>query len=73
MGDCRHDFTAADCRQVGEDEVNNGSSNVGEGVAVEEKERGAAVALAQEFYGFGERGAFGLSAAPLCFKRSIAL
>ena len=73
MGDRRHDLAAADCGQVGEDEVNNGSSNVGEGVAVEEKERGAAVALPQEFYGFGESGGFGLSAAPLCFKRSIAL
>jgi hypothetical protein len=73
MSDRRHDFTAADCGQVGEDVVNEGSSNVGEGVAVEEKERGAAVALPQEFYGFGEGSGFGLSAAPFCFNRSIAL
>ncbi len=73
MGDRGHDFTAADCGQVGEDEVNHGSPNVGERVAVEEKERSAAMALPQEFYGFAKGGGFVLAAAPLCFKRSIAL
>jgi hypothetical protein len=73
MSDRRRHFTSASCGQFCEERRGKLAPHVGEGVAVEEKERGAAVALAQEFYGFGERGAFGLSAAPLCFKRSIAL
>ena len=54
MGDCRHDFTAAGCGQVGEKRRDNLTAYIGEGVAVEEKEGGAAVALPQEFYSFGE-------------------
>ena len=73
MSDRRHDFTAAGCGQVGEKRRDNLTAYIGEGVAVEEKEWGAAVALSQEFYGFGEGSGFGLSAAPFCFNRSIAL
>jgi hypothetical protein len=36
MGNGGHDFAAAACRQVREDEVSDGSANVGKGVAVEE-------------------------------------
>jgi hypothetical protein len=59
--------------QVGEDEINDSSPNIGEGVAVEEQERGAAMALPQEVYGLGEGRDFGLPASPLCFKRCMAL
>jgi antitoxin component of MazEF toxin-antitoxin module len=73
MGDGGHDFAAAAGGQVGKDEVNNRSPNVSERVAVEEEERGAAMALPQQLYGFGKGSDFELELAPLCFNRSIAL
>jgi hypothetical protein len=73
VGDSGHDLAATAGGQVGEDEVNDSSSDVSEGVAVEEKERSAAMTLPQELYGFGEGSDFGLEFAPLCFKRCIAL
>ncbi|PWU12564.1 MAG: hypothetical protein C5B50_21220 [Verrucomicrobia bacterium] len=73
MGDSGHDFAPATGRQLSKDEVNDGSSNVGKGVAIEEQERGAAMALPQELYGFGEGTDFKLEFAPLCFNRCIAL
>ena len=70
----RGDYLAsAGGREFSEDEVNDSSPYVCERVAVEEEERGAAMALPQEFYGFVEGGDFCLSAPPLCFKRCIAL
>jgi len=59
--------------QVGEDKIYDGAANIGERVAVEEKERRAAMALPQELYGFGERADFELESAPLSFNRRIAL
>ena len=53
MGDCRHDFTAARCGQVGEKRRDNLTAYIGEGISVEEEKWGATVALPQEFYGFG--------------------
>jgi hypothetical protein len=73
MGHGRNDLAAAARGQVGKDEINERSGDIGECVAVEEEKRGAAMALPQEFYGFGEGGDFGLLAVPLCFNRSIAL
>jgi hypothetical protein len=73
MGDGGHDLAATAGGKIGEDEVNNGASDVGEGVAVEREERGAAMALPQELYCFGEGSDFGLSLPPLCFNRCIAL
>jgi hypothetical protein len=73
VGDGGHDFAATAGGQIGEDEVNDSSSDVSEGVAVEEEERSTAMTLPQELYGFGEGSDFGLESAPLCFKRCIAL
>jgi hypothetical protein len=73
MGYSGHDFAAAAGGQIGKDEVNDGSANIGKSVAVEEKKRGAAMALSQKLYGFDEGSDFGLDFAPLCCKRCIAL
>ena len=54
MGDGGDAFTSASGRQVCEDSRDNLPGDIREGVAVEEKKRSAAVALPQEFYGFGE-------------------
>ena len=73
MGDRRHDFAAADCGQVGEKRRDNLTAYIGEGVAVEEKERGAAVAVAQEFYGFGDGEDLLLFFRPLSCARFLSL
>jgi hypothetical protein len=72
MGDGGHDFASATGGQIRKNEINNRPANVGESIAVEEKERGTAMALPQEFYGFGEGEDCGLPLPPLCFKRSVA-
>jgi hypothetical protein len=54
MRDGGHDFAAASGGQVGEKGGNDLAGDVGKGVAVEEEERSTAMALPQEFYGFGE-------------------
>jgi hypothetical protein len=54
MGHSGHDLTAARSGHFREDEVNDGSANVGEGVAVEEEKGRPTVAGAEEFYGFVE-------------------
>jgi hypothetical protein len=41
VGNGRHDLAAKAGGQIGEDDVNDRSANVGEGVAVKEEERGA--------------------------------
>lgn len=68
-----HDFPAAASGKIGKYEINDSAAHVGKSIAVEEKKRGAAMTLPQEFYGFVEGGDFDSAAAPLCFKRSIAL
>jgi hypothetical protein len=73
MGNGGHDFAAAAGHQIRKDEINEGAAHVGKRVAVEEQERRAAMALPQEFYGFGEGSDFGLAFPPLCFNRCIAL
>ena len=73
MGDRRHDFAAADCGQVGEKRRDNLTAYIGEGVAVEEKERGAAVAMPQEFYGFGDGEDLLLFFRPLSCARFLSL
>ena len=73
MGHGRNDLAAAARGQVGKQSSGDLAGNVRERVAIEEEKRGAAMALPQEFYSFGEGGDFGLSAVPLCFNRSIAL
>ena len=73
MGDCRYDFAAAGCGQVGEKRRDNLTAYIGEGVAVEEKERGAAMALAQEFYGFGDGEDSLLFFRPLACARFLSL
>jgi hypothetical protein len=73
MGHGGHNFPPAAGGQVGENEVNDGPADVSKSVAVEEEKWSAAVALPQEFYGFGERLDGGLFLLPLCFNRRIAL
>jgi hypothetical protein len=73
MGHRRHHFAPAGGGEVRKDEVNDGSPHVGERVAVEKEEGGAAMTLPQELYGFVEGGDFRLPAPLLCFKRCIAL
>ena len=73
MGDGRHHFSAAGGGEFSEHEVNDRSPDVGKCVAVEEKERRAAMTVTEELYGFVEGGDFCLPAPPLCFKRCIAL
>ncbi len=73
MGYGGHHFAAAPGGQVGENEVNDRPANVGKRVAIEEQERGAAMALPQELYGFGKGTDSGLAVPPLCFNRCMAL
>jgi hypothetical protein len=73
MRNCRYDFTAAGGGEVGEKRCDNLTAHVGEGVAVEEKERGAAVAVPQEFYGFGEAKDSLLFFGPLSCARFLSL
>jgi hypothetical protein len=73
MRDRGHDFAATSCGEFGKDEVNYRSPDIGKRVAVEKEKRGAAMALPQKLYRFVEGGDFCLAAAPLCFKRCIAL
>ena len=68
----RHNFTTASGREFREDEINNGPSYVGESIAIEKEERGAAMTLPQKFYYFGERAGFILPLPPFCFNRCIA-
>jgi hypothetical protein len=73
VSDGGHDFAPAAGDQVGKNEINDRPANVGKRVAVEKEERGAAMALPQKLYGFGEGSDFDLEFAPLCFNRCIAL
>ena len=73
MGDCRHDFTAAGCGQVGEKRRNHLTAYIGEGVAIEEEKRGAAMALPQEFYSFGDGEDLLLFSRPLSCARFLSL
>jgi hypothetical protein len=73
MGDCRYDFTAAGGGEVGEKRRDNLTAYIGEGVAVEEKERGAAVAVPKELYGFGEGEDLLLFFGPFSCARFLSL
>ena len=73
VGDSRHYLAPASGGQIGEYEVNDGTPDVSERVAVEEQEGSPTVALPEEVYGFVEGEDFALFLAPLCFSRSIAL
>jgi hypothetical protein len=73
MSNSGHDFAATTRDEIGENKINHSSSDVSEGVPVEEEKGSAPVALPQKFYGFGEGVDLGLSFPPLCFKRSTAL
>jgi hypothetical protein len=73
VGDSGHHLASATGGKIGENEVNNRPSDIGERVAVEEKEGSPAVALPKELYGFAEGEGFALFLEPLCFSRSVAL
>ena len=73
MGDCRYDFTAAGGGEVGEKRRDNLTAYIGESVAVEEEKRGEAVAVPQEFYGFGEGEDLLLFFRPLSCARFLSL
>ncbi len=73
MRDRGHYFAATPGGQVSKNQIDDGSANVGERVAVEKQKRGPAMALPQEFYAFGEGLDGGLFFAPLSFNRCVAL
>ena len=73
MGNRRHDLTAAGCGQVGEKRRDNLTAYIGEGVAVEEEERGATMAVPQEFYEFGEGEDLLLFFRPVACARFLSL
>ena len=73
MGDGGHDLATADGRQVGEKGGHDLPRNVGESVTIEEKERGAAMTLPQELYGFGEREDLLPPFVPLAAARFLSL
>ena len=73
MGDRRHDFTAAARGQIGEKSCDYLAGNIGKSIAVEEKERRAAMALPQKLYRFGEREDLGLFLDPFCSTRLLSL
>jgi hypothetical protein len=73
MGDGRNDLPAADVGKVGEKGRADLPANIGKGAAVEEKERGAAMAMPQKIYEFGEGEGFSLLAAPFCCNRCLSL
>ena len=73
VGNRRGGFAATAQRKFSEDEVGGHTPDVGEGVAVEEKERRPAMALPEKIKRLIEGQDFGLFASPLCFNRSKAL
>ena len=73
VGDGGHNLTAAASGQIGEDKVNDRSSDFSKRVAVKEKEWSLPVTAPERLYGFVEGEDFGLLLALLCFSRSIAL
>ncbi len=73
VGHRGHHFAAAGGGEFGEDRSHELASHVGEGVAVEEKERGAAMTMPQEFYGFVEGEDLWLLCFPLAAARFLSL
>ena len=54
MSDCGHDLAASPSGKITNNKVNHRPPDISEGIAVEEKKRGAAMTLPQKLYGFGE-------------------
>jgi hypothetical protein len=73
MGYGGHDFAAATGGQISKKCGYDLPCNIREGVAIEEKERGAAMALPQEFYEFGEGEDLPLFFFPLAAARCLSL
>jgi hypothetical protein len=73
MGHSRHYFTPPARGQVSEQRRGDLAPHVREGVAVEEKERSAAMALPQEVYGFVEGEDLLLLCRPLACARCLSL
>lgn len=75
VGDGGSYLSAARRREFGKDRGGNLTSDVGEGVAVEEKERGEPVAVAEELYRFveGEDGAALLLPLSCCRFLSLSI
>jgi hypothetical protein len=73
MGESRHNFPSATGGQVREKRRGKLAPHVGEGVAVEEKERSAAMALPQELYRFVQRKDLLLLSGPLACARDLSL
>ena len=73
MRQSRHDFASPSGWQVREESRGKLTSYVGEGVAIEEKERSAAMALPQELYGFVERQDLLLLSRPVACARPLSL
>jgi len=73
MGHRRHYFTSAGGGEFGKECSHELASNIGEGVAVEEKERGAAMTMPQEFYGLFEGEDLWLLVFPLAAARFLSL
>src|SRR5437016_11069611 len=72
VGDSGNDFTAAGCRQVSEQRRGNLASHVRKGIAVEEKERSAAMAMPKEVYGLVEGEDLLLLFRPLACARCLS-
>jgi hypothetical protein len=73
MGNSGHDFASAGRGQVCKQRRGKLTPHVGKGIAVKEKERGSAMALPQEIYGFFEGKALLLPDRPLACTRRLSL
>ena len=73
MGHGGDGFTPASGRQVGEDCRHNLPGDIRKSVAVEEKKRGAAVALTKELYRLAEGEDLLLPGLPFCRCRLLSL
>jgi hypothetical protein len=73
MGDSGRYFTAAPGGKFGEKRRDDLTGDIGEGVAVKEKERSATMTLPEEFYEFGERDDLLLFFFPLAAARCLSL
>jgi len=73
MRESRDNFTSASGRQVREQGCGKLTPHVSEGVAIEEEERSAAMALPQKLYGFVERKDLPLLCCPVACARRLSL
>jgi hypothetical protein len=73
VGDSGHDLAAATGHEFGKNRGSQLAPNVGESIAVEEKERGTPMTMPKEIYRFGQGEVGGLFICSLSCNRFVSL